>query len=129
MHSYVDRAREVVCYLLLIIGASCSEDVPILSSDHSFWLGLCGCMLAIDLMWLARYAHVMWRHAEAVARAAARQRFGLLLVGTLLYAAASLAAFHLVPVQTEAGMYVVPALLIAAACAPVLCEHALFVLT
>ena len=48
------RIFECLCYLLMILGASKSEDVDVLNHDKSFWYGLGACMLLIDIQWIIR---------------------------------------------------------------------------
>ena len=48
--SLFSRGVEVLCYLMMVIGASCSEDVDVLEKDNTFWLGLTSSMLVIDLV-------------------------------------------------------------------------------
>jgi hypothetical protein len=45
-HNLVARSLEVMCYLLMIIGASCEEDVTILQEDRTFWQMFTTCMRA-----------------------------------------------------------------------------------
>lgn len=84
-HNLVARSLEVMCYLLMIIGASCEEDVTILQEDRTFWQMFTTCMLVIDLTWVGRYMQVAYWHPDPVARLAGKQRLFLLSPGTLLF--------------------------------------------
>jgi len=84
-HNLLARGLEVMCYLLMIIGASCEEDVQVLQADRTFWKMITRCMLAIDITWVARYMQIAGWHPEECARRLAKQRLLLLLPGTLLY--------------------------------------------
>ena len=48
------RFFECMCYLLMILGASKSEDVDVLNHDKNFWYGLGISMLLIDIQWMVR---------------------------------------------------------------------------
>ena len=128
--SLFSRGVEVLCYLMMVIGASCSEDVHILESDNTFWIGLCSSMLVIDFMAHIRYGQIAMGHDEEVARHAAWQRIGLLATGTVLYLFALLCAVFFIPgVGDDSHGHFVPLLIILAASAPLLLEVILFAFT
>ena len=80
----VSRGLEVFCYLLMIIGASCEEDVSTIMHDGTFWRMFTICMTIIDFTWIVRYSQLFW-HPEKLARSLAQQRVLLLLPGTVVY--------------------------------------------
>ena len=82
--SLISRALECGCYVLMIIGASCEQDVAVLQADVTFWQVFSLSMLLIDMTWVIRYVWILW-HPEECARKTAVQRIWLLLPGTLCY--------------------------------------------
>lgn len=128
--SLVSRGLEILCYLMMVIGASCSEDVTVLEADNTFWLGLCSSMLVIDFVALIRYSQIALGHEEDVARLAAWQRIGLLMPGTFLYGLALVLAWIFIPGHGDDGHgQYVPLLIIAAALAPLVLELGAFMFT
>jgi len=128
--SLFSRGVEVLCYLMMVIGASCSEDVDVLEKDNTFWLGLTSSMLVIDLMALLRYGQIAVGHEEDVARWAAWQRIGLIFPGFVLYGVAwFIAAFFIPGSGDDSHGHFVPLIIIAAASAPQYLELLAFLFT
>jgi len=132
-HALFGRFLECGCYLLMIIGASCEEDVTVLQADGTFWETFTLCMLVIDLSWVMRYG-VIFFHEEPCARKTAMQRIVLLLPGLLCYFLAFFLASY--PVYSDlllgsAGLgsagtsihiWYIPTLLVAGANTPLFIE-------
>ena len=83
-HSLISRALECSNYVMMIIGASCEQDVQVMQADVTFWQVFSLSMLLIDLTWMIRYVYILF-HEEACARKTAQQRLWLLLPGMLCY--------------------------------------------
>jgi len=82
--SLISRLLECSNYVMMIIGASCEQDVTVLQDDVTFWQVFALSMLLIDMTWMIRYVYILW-HKEECARKTAVQRLWLLLPGTLCY--------------------------------------------
>jgi len=137
------RGLECFCYLLMIIGASCEEDVTVLQSDGTFWYVFGMCMLTIDLTWLLRYGIIFFQHGEECARSTAKEQILILIPGSLLYLTAMMMAlfpdaaddilgkvvptlFGFMHVTSHTHIWYIPILFIVGANLPLMIEVFLF---
>ena len=91
-HALFARGLECAMYLLMIIGASCEEDVTVLQSNSRFWYVFGLCMLGIDMIHVLRYGLILVAHEEDSARKAAKEQICVLIPGTICYLLATLMA-------------------------------------
>ena len=91
-HALFARGLECAMYLLMIIGASCEEDVTVLQSNSRFWYVFGLCMLGIDMIHVLRYGVILVAHEEDSTRKAAKERICVLIPGTICYLLATLMA-------------------------------------
>ena len=143
--SLASRGLECLCYLLMIVGASCEEDVTVLQSDSTFWYVFGACMFCIDAVHILRYAVITF-HEEDCARKAAKEQICVMLPGSLIYLLATLMAlspdqadgvldgvtpvlFGWVHDPVHTHIWYIPGFFVLAANTPLLCEIFLFSFT